>query len=81
MADAPIMWDRRTVAAYTARPVNAAEAARAPPAALPSISIRAPGLMAVPEEETNPIFPMTLDLRLPHPDKQTIIKKSSGLVP
>jgi uncharacterized protein (DUF2126 family) len=49
---------------YTSRPVDAAEAeerrrvrfeAVAPP----------PGTMAAPEEEMNPVFPMTLDLRLP----------------
>jgi hypothetical protein len=37
-------------------------------------------LIAAPEEETNPIFPMTLDLRLPPPGKQTHIEKP-GLVP
>jgi hypothetical protein len=36
--------------------------------------------VAVPEEETNPIFPMTLDLRFPPAGKQARIEKP-GLVP
>jgi uncharacterized protein (DUF2126 family)/transglutaminase-like putative cysteine protease len=56
--------------AYTARPVNATEAAERrgqrfqksdPPL----------GRMAVPQEETNHIFPMTLDLRMALPGQKT----------
>jgi uncharacterized protein (DUF2126 family)/transglutaminase-like putative cysteine protease len=65
--------------AYTARPVNAAEAADRRQQRFQK-SDPATGLIAVPEEETNPIFPMTLDLRLPPPGKQTHIEKP-GLVP
>ncbi len=64
--------------AYTVRPVNAAEAADRRRQRFQE-SDPTPGLIAAPEEETNPIFPMTLDLRLPPPGKQTHIKKS-GLV-
>src|ERR1700691_3825502 len=64
--------------AYTALPVNAAEAADRRRQRFQK-SDPTPGLIAAPEEETNPIFPMTLDLRLPPPEKQTHIKKS-GLV-
>ncbi len=64
---------------YIARPINATEAAdRRRERFQRSDSI--PGLMGAPEEETNPIFPMTLDLRLPRPGKQTHIEKP-GLVP
>jgi uncharacterized protein (DUF2126 family) len=64
--------------AYTALPVNAAEAADRRRQRFQK-SDPTPGLIAAPEEETNPIFPMTLDLRLPPPGKQTHIRKS-GLV-
>jgi uncharacterized protein (DUF2126 family)/transglutaminase-like putative cysteine protease len=64
--------------AYTARPVNAAEAADRRRQRFQK-SDPTPGLIATPEEEINPICPMTLDLRLPPPGKQTHIKKS-GLV-
>jgi Putative amidoligase enzyme (DUF2126) len=43
-----------------------------------------PGLMAAPEDETNPIFPMTLDLRLAPPGAsfgQTTGIEKPGLVP
>jgi uncharacterized protein (DUF2126 family) len=65
--------------AYTARPVNATEAEDRRRKRF-QISGPPPGLMAAPEEETNPIFPMTLDLRFPAPAKQTRIEKP-GLVP
>jgi uncharacterized protein (DUF2126 family) len=65
--------------AYTARPVNAAEAADRRRQRFQK-SDPTPGLIAAPEEETNPIFPMTLDLRLPPPGKQTHIEKP-GIVP
>jgi hypothetical protein len=35
--------------------------------------------MVVPEEETNPIFPMTLDMRFPEPGQRTHIEMQ-GLV-
>ncbi|HXM60725.1 MAG TPA: transglutaminase family protein [Terriglobales bacterium] len=64
--------------AYTARPVNAMEAADRRQQCFQKLG-PTPGLITVPEEETNPIFPMTLDLRLPPPRKQTHIVKP-GLV-
>jgi uncharacterized protein (DUF2126 family)/transglutaminase-like putative cysteine protease len=64
---------------YAARPANAAEAEGRRmerfKAALPALSP-----MAAPEEETNPLFPMTLDLRLP-PRGQKAQVDPSGLVP
>ena len=63
---------------YTARPLNATEAAdRRRERFQRSDSMPVP--MTAPEEETNPIFPMTLDLRLPPPRKQARIEKP-GLV-
>jgi uncharacterized protein (DUF2126 family)/transglutaminase-like putative cysteine protease len=64
---------------YTARPMNATEAAdrrrerfqRSDPV---------PGGMAPPDSEANPIFPMTLDLRFPPPGKQNHLE-TPGLVP
>ncbi len=59
---------------YTARPANAEEAegrrrerfqTPAPP----------PGRMPAPKEETNPIYPMTLDLRVPSPGEKTHIER------
>ena len=73
------MWDRPTVGAYTARPVNATEAEDRRRQRFQE-SDPTPGLIAVPEEETNPIFPMTLDLRLPPPGQKAHIEKP-GLVP
>jgi uncharacterized protein (DUF2126 family) len=64
---------------YTARPVNTTEAADRRRQRFKE-SGPTPGLIGAPEEETNPIFPMTLDLRLPPPGKQTHIEKP-GLVP
>jgi uncharacterized protein (DUF2126 family)/transglutaminase-like putative cysteine protease len=63
---------------YTARPVNAAEAEErrrerfqaATPALIP---------MAAPSEEINPLFPMTLDLRLPPRGQKTQVE-TRGLV-
>ena len=48
-------------ASYTARPVNTTEAETAAGSAFKE-SGPTPGLIVAPEEETNPIFPMTLDL-------------------
>ncbi|MEO6817447.1 MAG: transglutaminase family protein [Edaphobacter sp.] len=60
---------------YTTRPANAAEAEerrreRFQQAAPPLSSI------AMPEEESNPVFPMTLDLRLSALEQKTYIKQS-----
>jgi uncharacterized protein (DUF2126 family) len=49
---------------YTSRPANAAEAESRRRERF-QISGSLPGLVTVPEEEINPNFPMTLDLRLP----------------
>jgi uncharacterized protein (DUF2126 family) len=65
--------------AYTARPMNATEAEDRRRQRF-QISCPPPGPIAVPEEETNPIFPMTLDLRFPPPGQETHIEKP-GLVP
>jgi uncharacterized protein (DUF2126 family)/transglutaminase-like putative cysteine protease len=65
--------------AYTARPVNATEAADRRRQRF-QVSGPPPGSIAVPEEETNLIFPMTLDLRFPPPGKQARIEKP-GIVP
>ena len=51
---------------YTARPANSAEAEARRTERFQIVD--APGAaMPAPEQETNPIFPMTLDLRLPAP--------------
>ena len=42
--------------------------------------VTALGPMAVPEQESNPIFPLTLDLRMPAPGQKTQTEKP-GLVP
>jgi uncharacterized protein (DUF2126 family) len=65
--------------AYTARPVDATEAANRRRQRFQK-SEPPPALMTAPEEETNPIFPMTLDLRFPPPGQKTHIEKA-GLVP
>jgi uncharacterized protein (DUF2126 family) len=59
---------------YSARPVDAAEA-RDRRAERFQESSHTPGHIAVPEEESNPIFPMTLDLRQPPPGEKTRIEK------
>jgi uncharacterized protein (DUF2126 family) len=63
---------------YAARPVNAAEAEDR---RLERFQTATPTLNPIeaPEEEINPLFPMTLDLRLP-PRKQTTQTKTPGLV-
>jgi uncharacterized protein (DUF2126 family) len=64
--------------AYTARPVNATEAQdRRRQRFLKSDETL--GQMPVPKEETNPTFPMTLDLRVPPPGQEAHIEKR-GLV-
>ena len=65
--------------AYTALPMNATEAADRRRQRFQK-SDPTPGRIAAPEEETNPIFPMTLDLRLAPPGQKTHIEKP-GLVP
>jgi uncharacterized protein (DUF2126 family) len=65
--------------AYAARPVNATEAENRRRQRF-QISGPLPGPIAIPEEETNPIFPMTLDLRFPPPGQETHIEKP-GLFP
>jgi uncharacterized protein (DUF2126 family) len=65
--------------AYTGRPSNATEAADRRRERFQKLD-PALGLIKAPEEETNPIFPMTLDLRLPPPGKDTHLEKA-GLVP
>jgi len=64
---------------YTARPMNTTEAADRRRQRF-QVSGPAPEPMAIPEEETNSMFPMTLDLRFPPPGKQTRIQKL-GLFP
>ena len=62
---------------HTARPINATEAKARRLERFQKFDDTL-GQMAMPEEETNPIFPMTLDLRLP-PGQKTHIDKP-GLV-
>ena len=68
--------DSRT---YTARPLNAKEAEDRRMERFQKCD-PVLGTMAAPEEETNPIFPMTLDLRLPAPEPKTGSEKQ-GLAP
>jgi uncharacterized protein (DUF2126 family) len=65
--------------AYTSRPVNATEAADRRRQRFQRVD-PAPGPVVAPEKETNPLFPMTLDLRLVPPGQKTHIEKSE-LVP
>ena len=60
--------------AYTARPVDANQAADRRVERFQK-SDTAPGPVALPQKEANPIFPMTLDLRLPPPGRETRIEK------
>jgi uncharacterized protein (DUF2126 family) len=66
--------------AYRGRPGNATEAADRRWQRFQRSEDAMPAMIEVPEEETNPIFPMTLDLRLPPPGKQTPVEKP-GLIP
>jgi uncharacterized protein (DUF2126 family)/transglutaminase-like putative cysteine protease len=61
--------------AYTGRPSNATEAADRRGERFQKLD-PAPGVIKAPAEETNPIFPMTLDLRLPAPGKHAHIEKA-----
>jgi uncharacterized protein (DUF2126 family) len=63
---------------YSSRPVNATEAEQRRLERF-QVTNPAPGPRTAPQEETNPIFPMTLDLRLPPSGPETLEK--SGLVP
>jgi uncharacterized protein (DUF2126 family) len=65
--------------AYLGRPGSASEAADRRRERFVE-SDPAPGRTAAPEKESNPIFPMTLDLRFAPPGPTTHIEKS-GLVP
>jgi len=64
---------------YEARPASAAEAEDRRKERF-QVTNHTLGRMAAPEEETNPIFPMTLDLRLPKPGQITRIERP-GLMP
>ena len=55
---------------YTARPGNSAEAEGRRRERF-QVASPAPTPMAAPEDETNPIFPLTLDLRIPPPTRGT----------
>ena len=84
-------WSERSIArctyhtgppdgrAYTARPANAKEAADRRRERF-QVSDSSPCLIMIPAEETNPSFPMTLDLRLPLPANMQQTEKQ-GLVP
>jgi uncharacterized protein (DUF2126 family)/transglutaminase-like putative cysteine protease len=61
--------------AYTARPVNATEAADRRRLRFQE-SVPLPALLAAPEEEINTIFPLTLDLRFPAPGPKPSFEKS-----
>lgn len=65
--------------AYSARPKNATEAAERRGQRFQESESK-PGPIAVPQEESNATFPMTLDLRLPAPAPRLDIHKP-GLVP
>jgi uncharacterized protein (DUF2126 family) len=64
---------------YTARPANAADA---DDRRMERFQVNTPALsqVAAPEEEGNPLFPMTLDLRLPLRGQTTEIQAPPGLV-
>jgi uncharacterized protein (DUF2126 family)/transglutaminase-like putative cysteine protease len=64
--------------AYVGRPLNGTEAQERRRQRFQELD-PAPGVVAVPEEENNAVFPMTLDLRMVTPEKQTSVKKP-GLV-
>ncbi len=63
---------------YTSRPANATEAEQRRRERF-HVSDPAPGPVTAPKEENNPIFPMTLDLRLPTSGPET--HEKSGRVP
>jgi len=59
---------------YKARPLNTTEAESRRRERFGSLEV-VPGLMVEPKDETNPIFNITLDLRLPGPEQKTHIDK------
>jgi uncharacterized protein (DUF2126 family) len=59
---------------YSARPANASEAEERRAARF-EVAGAPLGAMTVPAEETNPTFPMTLDLRLPAPGPTTQVER------
>jgi uncharacterized protein (DUF2126 family) len=63
---------------YSSRPANATEAEQRRRERF-HVSDPAPGPVTAPQEENNPIFPMTLDLRLPTSGPET--HEKSGRVP
>ncbi len=65
---------------YTSRPVDAAEA-RERRLARFRVSPHEVVPMTAPEEEKNPIFPMTLDLRLPAPGNRNPGSRDTGFAP
>jgi uncharacterized protein (DUF2126 family)/transglutaminase-like putative cysteine protease len=65
--------------AYTARPANATEAEKRRLERFQESTVTL-GRMRAPEHESNPVFPMTLDLRFSAPRQGTNIEKP-GLVP
>jgi uncharacterized protein (DUF2126 family)/transglutaminase-like putative cysteine protease len=60
---------------YTARPANAAEAEERRKERFQQVDC-ASDPVTLPEEEVNPIFPMTLDLRLPSRVQETLLNRS-----
>jgi uncharacterized protein (DUF2126 family) len=64
---------------YTARPANAKEAEERRLERF-QVSSHSPGPMAAPEQESNPMFPLTLDLRRLAPGQKAQTEKR-GLVP
>jgi uncharacterized protein (DUF2126 family) len=64
---------------YAARPANATEAEERRQERFQESAVTL-GRMEAPEHESNPIFPMTLDLRFPAPEQGTKIERP-GLVP
>jgi uncharacterized protein (DUF2126 family) len=64
---------------YTTRPADAAEAKERRMVRF-EVAAVTPGAMAIPVEESNPVFPMTLDLRLPAPGR-TKHSERPGLIP
>ncbi len=63
--------------AYTARPVNASEAESRRAERFQNFG-HTPGPMVVPQEELNPVFPMTLDLRWPGPGEKRPIGRAAN---
>jgi uncharacterized protein (DUF2126 family) len=60
--------------AYSARPANAAEAAERRKERF-EIGTPSADRVAMPQEEKNPTFPMTLDLRMPSPGQKVRTEK------